>query len=234
MKIYWISIHPKVIDILNSSEFFENYNFRFLTGLKILSYCIKLICFLQYSTNITAIVDEDFWQNSRWRISPYWIRHHFGSEKRILRQGYSHLLYWTRWHAVNMLLHLQIFIREFQLYSLVPLLFLKYLLFSTMKRWIVLYLYWNLFIQLCCICFDLASNGCSLNYGGCSNLCARDGRTCCNCAMDSLGPSMTCTCCPAVGTSLVWIHEWKDTFIKLKNNINMIINNVIINIIHIM
>lgn len=39
-------------------------------------------------------------------------------------------------------------------------------------------------------------NTCSKFYGNCPNLCALQGKTCCNCRLLNDGPTKVCTCCP--------------------------------------
>jgi hypothetical protein len=45
---------------------------------------------------------------------------------------------------------------------------------------------------------NLPTNSCNLDSGGnCSNLCAAEGKVCCNCRMLNDGPTKVCSCCPA-------------------------------------
>jgi hypothetical protein len=45
---------------------------------------------------------------------------------------------------------------------------------------------------------NFPSNSCNLDSGGnCSNLCAAEGKVCCNCRMLNDGPTKVCSCCPA-------------------------------------
>jgi hypothetical protein len=45
---------------------------------------------------------------------------------------------------------------------------------------------------------NFPTNSCNLDSGGnCSNLCAAEGKVCCNCRMLNDGPTKVCSCCPA-------------------------------------
>jgi hypothetical protein len=45
--------------------------------------------------------------------------------------------------------------------------------------------------------FPFPFNTCSKFYGNCPNLCALEGKTCCNCRMLNDGPTKVCNCCPS-------------------------------------